>query len=64
MEYINSNYRVFVDEKRMKVIKRERKRKKICKLWDKEVEDRKWNGKEYKDVEYVFEKGRGKKEIK
>ncbi len=63
LAYIHSHSRVFVDETRMPVLKRDRTRTKICQFWAHAVDDRPWNGPAYPAVAYVFAQGRGKTEI-
>jgi len=63
LAYIHSHPRVFVDETRMPVLKRDRTRTKICQFWAHAVDDRPWNGPAYPAVAYVFAQGRGKTEI-
>lgn len=63
LAYIHGHSRVFVDETRMPVLKRGRKRTKICQFWAHAVDDRPWNGPAYPAVAYVFAQGRGKAEI-
>ncbi|CAN7732165.1 IS66 family transposase [Rhizobium sp. LjRoot98] len=63
LAYIHSHSRVFVDETRMPVLKKGRKRTKTCQFWAHAVDDRPWNGPAYPAVAYVFAQGRGKAEI-
>ncbi|WP_413990745.1 IS66 family transposase [Labrys okinawensis] len=63
LAYIHSHNRVFVDETRMPVLKKGRKRAKVCQFWAHAVDDRPWNGPAYPAVAYVFAQGRGKAEI-
>ena len=63
LAYIHSHCRVFVDETRMPVLRRDRKRTKVCQFWAHAVDDRPWNGPAYPAVAYVFAQGRGKSEI-
>ncbi len=63
LAYIHSHCRVFVDETRMPVLRRDRRRTKVCQFWAHAVDDRPWNGPAYPAVAYVFAQGRGKGEI-
>ncbi len=63
LAYIHGHSRVFVDETRMPVLKRGRKRTKVCQFWAHAVDDRPWNGPAHPAVAYVFAQGRGKAEI-
>jgi transposase len=64
MRIIHSQPRIFVDETRMPVLEKGRKKVRISQFWAHACDDRPWNGLAPPAVCYVFAKGRGYLEIR
>lgn len=63
LRMIHSQPRIFVDETRMPVQEKGRRRTRICQFWAHACDDRPWSGPAPPAVVYVFARGRGQDEI-